>query len=130
MKTYSGRRDRDGKTHVWVVNDGVTAPLDPRFDLANKSPTGFEWGYGGSGPAQLAIAIIADATGDDAKALRCCQAFKFRVLASLDRERSWSLTRETVLLILAAIERDTAAHGRRRTPQPGFGRRAERPDNT
>ena len=36
-----------------VAGAGVTAghPLPPRLDLANKSPSGFEWGYGGSGPA-------------------------------------------------------------------------------
>ncbi len=35
-------------------------PLGPRLDLANHSPDGFSWGYGGSGPAQLALAILAD----------------------------------------------------------------------
>jgi len=28
----------------------------PRSDLRNHSPNGFEWGYSGSGPAQLALA--------------------------------------------------------------------------
>jgi len=28
--------------------------------LWNHSPDGFEWGYGGSGPAQLALAIYQD----------------------------------------------------------------------
>jgi hypothetical protein len=32
----------------------------PRLDLFNHSPTGLEWGYGGSGPAQTALAILAD----------------------------------------------------------------------
>ncbi len=36
--------------------------LPDRRDLFNHS-RGFEWGYGGSGPAQLALALAADATG-------------------------------------------------------------------
>lgn len=35
--------------------------LDPRLHVINHSPTGFAWGYWGSGPAQLAFALIADA---------------------------------------------------------------------
>jgi hypothetical protein len=37
--------------------------LDPRPSqrLWNHSPDGFEWGFGGSGPAQLALAILLDA---------------------------------------------------------------------
>jgi hypothetical protein len=30
-----------------------------------NSPTGFGWGYGGSGPAQLALALLADSLGDN-----------------------------------------------------------------
>ena len=29
--------------------------IHPRLDLWNHSPTGFEWGYPGSGPAQSAL---------------------------------------------------------------------------
>lgn len=34
--------------------------IDPAESLAvrNHSPTGFAWGYGGSGPAQLALAVL------------------------------------------------------------------------
>ena len=38
--------------------------LPPRFDLRNHSPDGFEWGYNGSGPSQLALAILANEYGD------------------------------------------------------------------
>jgi len=37
----------DGTYQVTV--DG--RPLDPRLDLFNHAPTGFAWGYLGSGPA-------------------------------------------------------------------------------
>ena len=59
MKTYEGRRGKDGTCFVTV--DGRN--LDLRLDLFNHSPTGFEWGYAGSGPAQLALALLADMLG-------------------------------------------------------------------
>lgn len=63
------------------VNDYVA--LDPRFDLANHSPDGFQWGYPGSGPAQLALALVADATGDDELAMRTYQRFKSEIVVGL-----------------------------------------------
>jgi len=38
---------------------------------AGKSPDGFAWGYGGSGPAALARSILAAALGDAAKCPTC-----------------------------------------------------------
>lgn len=63
MKTYHlipGAEPLDD-TSVIVEEPGKpNRDLDPRLDLRNHSPTGFAWGYGGSGPAQLALAILAD----------------------------------------------------------------------
>jgi hypothetical protein len=62
MKTYIGDRLKEG-CEVYVIQNGKRYPL-PRFEeIANHSPDGFEWGYGGSGPAQLALAILADCLG-------------------------------------------------------------------
>jgi hypothetical protein len=97
MKLYSGRRDRTGTCHVWVTEKGDSRELAPRLDLAAHSPTGFEWGYAGSGPAQLALAILVDATGNDRIALRLHQRFKFERIATLRREQDWSMTQEAVL---------------------------------
>lgn len=74
---------------VVVTADGEMIPW--RLDLANHSPTGLEWGYGGSGPAQLALALLAHHTGDDLKALRLYHRFKWMVVAHLDRGR-WAMT--------------------------------------
>lgn len=92
-RVYSGLRDDAGNCHVWVVAAGAVVghPLPPRLDLANKSPSGFEWAYAGSGPAQLALALCADALGDEA-ALRVFQRFKFRVVGRLPRDEPWTLT--------------------------------------
>ncbi len=37
--------------------------LPKMLELRNHSPTGFNWGYAGSGPCQLALAILADHFG-------------------------------------------------------------------
>jgi hypothetical protein len=71
-----------------VTVDGKALP--PRYDLKNLSPTGFEWTYEGAGPAQLALALLADHLGNDAEALRLHEAFMREVIAFLDN--SWELT--------------------------------------
>src|SRR6266850_1083137 len=45
---------------VTVTRSGRTKLLDPRCDLGNNASTGFAWGFNGSGPAQLALAILID----------------------------------------------------------------------
>ena len=90
MKTYSGWRDYH--TTVVTVNG---QPLDPRFDLWEHSSTGFEWGYGGSGPAQLALALLADHLGDDERAVALHQEFKWAVVTKLSRP-TWTLTSDQI----------------------------------
>jgi hypothetical protein len=89
-KLYLG--DRTAAGCVVTVNG---KPLAPRLDLGNHSPTGFEWGYGGSGPAQLALALLADATGDADVALALYQRFKREVVGRLDHD-GWSMTAEEI----------------------------------
>ena len=81
MKNYSGVRTKDG-VKVQVHDGDTVLDLSPRFDLRNHSPTGFEFGFCGSGPAQLALALLADALGNDALAQRYYQDFKFKVVAN------------------------------------------------
>ena len=50
------------------------------------SLTGFEWGYGGSGPADLALNILLAATGDRDFAAQHHQEFKWRFVAALPDE--------------------------------------------
>lgn len=103
---YYGWRDVDGTAHVRVCH-GHAKRLPARRDLFSHSH-GYEWGYAGSGPAQLALAILAHALRDDERALRLHQQFKFRAINGLARS-SWMLTRDEVLSDVAAIEREYAA---------------------
>ena len=77
--------------------------LDLRLDLANHSPTGFCWGYGGSGPAQTALAILADYFGDDQTALRLYQQFKSLVIAALPMDQDFEITGEQINNAILAI---------------------------
>lgn len=134
---YRGRRDKgDAVVDVMSLHNGheVAKParLDSRTDLFNHSPTGFEWGYGGSGPAQLALAILAhhlkhnpsdleilraagvDIDPDvfeqdprlsaaDRAAVKLHQRFKFAVVANLHRERGWLIDTGVVREVLRAL---------------------------
>ncbi|HEX7049864.1 MAG TPA: DUF6166 domain-containing protein, partial [Longimicrobiales bacterium] len=108
MKIYKGIRSPHGVT-VTVEEDGQARPLPPRNDLFDHSPDGFAWGYGGSGPAQLALAILADHLGDDAAAVRLHQNFKWRAIATIEG-RSWRMTDAEVAGHLAAIGVPPARH--------------------
>ena len=87
---YRGSRSYDG-AEVTRVNGPEHYPLPWRLDLRNHSPTGLEFGYGGSGPSQLALALLADATGDAELSCRYYQDFKWEVVATLSSDR-WELT--------------------------------------
>jgi Family of unknown function (DUF6166) len=91
MKWYHGLRTDQGCL-VTSEGDGGDRVLPLRLDLDNHSPTGFEWGYAGSGPAQLALALLADASGDDELAISLHQKFKFDFVARLPRDSQWSTT--------------------------------------
>jgi hypothetical protein len=97
MKIYEGGR---GLAGAEVTVDG--APLDPRFDLARFSPMGFEWTYEGDGPRQLALALLADHLGDDARALALAEAFMRQVVTELDN--AWLLTGDDIDAALRGIE--------------------------
>jgi hypothetical protein len=96
MKVYRGGRSLDGA--VVTVNGN---PLPPRYDLKRLSATGFEWTYEGAGPAQLALALLADHLGDDNKALTLYERFMRRVVADLDN--SWELNSADIDAALAGL---------------------------
>jgi hypothetical protein len=97
MKVYEGGRSLDGAV---VTVDGKK--LAPRFDLKKLSPAGFEWTYEGAGPAQLALALLADHLGDDARALALHEPFMRSVVAELDN--AWRLTSADIDQALAALK--------------------------
>jgi hypothetical protein len=63
MKTYLLTHMEEGCEAYVQLDDGKTYPLPLYAQIRNHSPSGFEFGYNGSGPAQLALAILADLFG-------------------------------------------------------------------
>jgi hypothetical protein len=98
---YVGIRTGNG-CEVWVSRADSVRRLNPRFDLRRHSPTGFEWGYGGSGPAQLALALLADWSCNSRFAVKHYQDFKFKLVAGLPR-REWELTGTQIQELVNAI---------------------------
>ena len=66
---------------VWV--DGYELRPDHSQRLYSHSPDGFNWGYGGSGPAQLALAILLRAGVEDGLAMDRHQDLKREFVALL-----------------------------------------------
>ena len=99
---YVGYRQR-GQAIVEKLPCQERLTPDRSPELMNHSPSGFEWGYGGSGPAQLALAVLLDYTGDEAFALDHYQEFKTEVVSQLDCARSdgrWGLTASEIDAVL------------------------------
>lgn len=78
-------------TRVSVVPvDGLPHPLRATAVAERHSPTGFEWGYGGSGPAALAHSILIECGVPEEVADRLYQRFKAKVVAGLP-PTSWGM---------------------------------------
>ena len=96
MKAYRGTRGVDG---LKVSVDD--RPLDPRYDIKRIASGGFEWTYEGDGPAQLALAILADHLEDERMALDLHQDYMRRVISNLDND--WEITSDEVAAVVAAL---------------------------
>lgn len=94
MKTYTGNNSGAGPQKVIVKEVGrlvgsdiakvreYELPLEPSLKLYSHSPDGFQWGYQGSGCAQLALAILLDLTGEPKLSVRLHQEFKRHLIAT------------------------------------------------
>lgn len=102
--TYVGFRTISG-AHVVIQTAEGSTNLQPRFDLIRHSPVGFDWGRSGSGQAQLALTLLAHASGDDAFAFEHYQLFQHEIVARLPKHR-FEITRSQALQMLAFVSMD------------------------
>jgi hypothetical protein len=119
-KIYHGRCGKDGTREVLVEGTAESAktgeafqkprPLSLHLEVRDHSPTGFAWGYNGSAPAQLALALLVDATGHEALALQHYQDFKRQVVAGWGD--SWSITAREIRAFVAAQKKQISRHTR------------------
>lgn len=103
IKIYKGFSEgtdsTSGHEAVFVQPDeGDPYPLPHKV---RHSPTGFAWGYGGSGPADLARSILADHLGY-VPSPGIYQQFKFHFVASWAQGHPWTLTSEEISLYLSS----------------------------
>jgi len=111
VRKYVGYRDASGDTFVYVIDETHEAkPLDTGLRYVNHSATGFSWGYLGSGPAQLAFAILLHHLNNTDRARSFYQDFKFSIVGNLPQDRQWELTSEQIDAALAhlAVRRHVA----------------------
>ena len=84
-RIYKGDRTIDGTI---ISVDGVS--LDAQLALQTFTDRGFEWGYEGDGPRQVALAILVEHIGDNDRALALCEGFMQRVVANFGNE--WEMS--------------------------------------
>lgn len=91
---YRGERvtGPGGAVTVRVTANGRELTPDRSRKVWEYSPTGFEWGYRGHGPNQLAIALLLDATGSATLAGCCHHAFMTDVVAKWPEHQPWLIT--------------------------------------
>jgi hypothetical protein len=106
MKTYIGIGTdgrQAGPVRVYVqLNDEEFQPLLHRV---RHSPDGFQWGYGGSGPADLARSILWDWLGYEPEPA-LYQAFKRDYVArwSMHTGESWRIASDEIMLWLLRFQ--------------------------
>ncbi len=100
---YAGRRRHRfrGEEAVVTVTDS-TGSSRRLPHIETHSPTRFEWGYGGNGPAHLALSILADCVGIET-AGRYYQDFKWEIIANLPLA-GWKLTEHDIRAWLIGIQ--------------------------
>ena len=95
MATYQGLRHSAGVGGQLVLKDDNILSPRPSQKMWNHSPDGFNWGYQGSGPAQLALALLLDATANPSLSVRLHQDFKREKVASWQDD--WKINSEEIL---------------------------------
>ncbi|MFD1687490.1 DUF6166 domain-containing protein [Halobellus litoreus] len=101
---YVGYRQR-GRAIVEKYPGREPLTPDRSLKLADHSLPGFEWGYAGSDPAQLALALLLDYTDEEDVALAEYMAFKNEMVSRLecsDPNQRWRLTGSEIEVVVGA----------------------------
>lgn len=93
MPMYHGYRYQERGSPV-VIKDGNPLSPKPSQKVWNHSPDGFEWGYEGSGPAQLALALLLDVTHNPELSVRLHQTFKRHFVAAWGKQ--WQICSDDI----------------------------------
>jgi hypothetical protein len=96
------RQNNPSYDYLVYVND---EPLDPTpsQQIIFYSTTGFNWGYSGTGPKHLALAILLDYYGADSDKWRSYDAFMETVVQNFEQDHDWSLTGRDIDHVMHSI---------------------------
>lgn len=98
--TYDDEKNvYEGKIYrqEYVFCNGKRFDHKPSLRIVSHSPTGFSWGYCGSGSGQLALAILLHETGQVKYAIEKHHEFMRQVIAKFNKDKEFRLTSEEVL---------------------------------
>jgi hypothetical protein len=102
----------DGRAIVLNLSEHRRLSPDRSLDVVNHSPSGFEWGYAGSGPAQLACGLLLDYYDDESFVREHYIAFRNRVISQLKCDgpaACWHLTGGEIDAAMVTITDDIVA---------------------
>lgn len=107
MKTYRGKKSQQGMGGqvIMVDEDGVGTPSKCTYSkrlphIERHSPDGFNWSYGGSGPADTALSILTDCVGKSV-AEAFYQEFKRQFVAKW--KESFKITEDEIKAWLQSV---------------------------
>lgn len=69
--------------------------METLFGSGRHSPDGFNWGFGGSGPAELAFCLLREQLGYEPKE-KLYQLFKAEVIAVIPKDEPFCMTDEQI----------------------------------
>lgn len=98
---YRGDATSTAGPHAVIIETDGHEPLGLLVHVPKHSPTGFSWGYAGSGPADLARSLLIAVLGDDARC-RTCEGTQMVI---------WDPTVEREVPYRANTDLDEAAYG-------------------
>ena len=88
----------NGKTEVFY--NGLKLSLEESLKISKLSPTGFSWGYLGSGPSQLALAVCVEHYGKaKGGVVLIYKKFMAEVIANLNHQEDFDILLNSDLMI-------------------------------
>lgn len=104
MKTYRGYTDQaqaGPEAAILVYEQDV--PASKLRHLIVHSPSGLSWGFGGSGPADLALSILADYLGE-ADAIPAHERYDHAIAQDIQQTRAWMLHQDFKWRFIAPLK--------------------------
>lgn len=102
MYTYQGFVKKENERYLVFCNG---EKLNYHTEIVSHSPTGFSWGYPGSGPSQLALALMVNEFGKDIEQHPVSyQDLKNELIVCLDSEQDFTITSKDIKRSVTIIQ--------------------------